>query len=140
MSYRQVEDWTAERNGWKLVGMMGVDAGLCWIGDPCYVIHAEELPKTLGKNWSEFCDTLLDPEGGPHSCLDYKSYGYVSGREGLGVAVSTGYGDGCYPVYVQIEDGRVMRVLADFNPPEDEEEDDYDEDDANSGDDDEEDD
>lgn len=119
MSYRHIEDWTAERNGWKLVGTMGVDAGLCWIGDPCYIIHADSIAKSLGKNWSEFCDTLLDPEGGPHSMLEHKSYDFEMGHEGLGVVVGTGHGDGSYPVYAQIVDGRCMRVLADFDEAED---------------------
>jgi hypothetical protein len=43
-----------------LVGHIGVDAGLCWVGDPCYILHSDKLPETIGKNWSEFCDLLGD--------------------------------------------------------------------------------
>ncbi len=27
---------------WEKIGQIGVDAGLCWIGDPCYILHKEE--------------------------------------------------------------------------------------------------
>jgi len=108
---------TSERR--KLVGHMGVDAGLCWIGDPCYILHNDRLPDSLGKDWTEFCNLLGD---------DYptmKSFDYQMGHEGLGVCVSTGYGDGTYPVYVDIENGRVKSVTVDFFEDEDNEEEDY---------------
>ena len=38
----------------RLVGEIGVDAGLCWIGDPCYVLHANPPPSTVGRTWDEF--------------------------------------------------------------------------------------
>jgi hypothetical protein len=42
--------------------------------------------------------------------LDYKM-----GHAGAGVAVSSGYGDGCYPVYAHYnKDGRVIKVEVDF--------------------------
>jgi hypothetical protein len=34
---------------------------------------------------------------------------------GSSVVFSTGYGDGVYPVYAEIEDGRVVKVVIDFN-------------------------
>ena len=24
---------------WEHIGEIGVDAGLCWLGDPCYILH-----------------------------------------------------------------------------------------------------
>ncbi len=103
------------KDEWTLVGHFGVDAGLCWIGDPCYILHKKksELPKSLGKDWGEFCDTL----GSDNPTA--KSYSYAIGHEGLGVCVSTGMGDGLYPVYALIkQDGewgkRVMAVFIDF--------------------------
>ena len=97
-----------EKSKRVLVGHIGVDAGLCWIGDPCYIIHCKELPATLGKDWGDFCNALSDE--GP----TLKSFEYNPGNEGLGVCVSTGYGDGVYPVYATIKDGRVARVTVDF--------------------------
>jgi hypothetical protein len=45
----------------KQIGEIGVDAGLCWIGDPCYILHKEHPPKAIGTSWDEFCDILLLP-------------------------------------------------------------------------------
>ncbi len=93
-----------------LVGKIGVDAGLVWIGDPCYILHKDKLPKSLGKDWGEFCDALH----GNDNVL--KSFPYDMGHEGLGVCVSSGYGDGEYPVYAEIRDegdgwGERVRVV-----------------------------
>lgn len=83
-----------------LVGTIGVDAGLCWIGDPCYIFdNVDTIPNEL-KDWSEFCNSLHFDTPGP----TMKSFNYKMGHEGLGVCVSTGYGDGSYPVYATISD------------------------------------
>ena len=96
------------------VGEIGVDAGLCWIGDPCYILHKEpneidDLHKSIGKNWSDFCDMV----GRNHT-----QFNYSMGHPGLGVCVSTG--DGTYPVYANIKNGRVMSVFIDFEGEEEE--------------------
>jgi hypothetical protein len=97
---------------WEKVGEIGVDAGLCWIGDPCYILHKKptEVPSNLGKDWSEFCRLLGE---------DYptaKQFNYDLGHPGLGVAVSTGYGDGTYPVYIKKnEEGRIVGVMVKFD-------------------------
>ena len=99
--------------GFKHIGDIGVDSGLCWIGDPCYVMHKKEgkgYPE-LGKNWQDFCE-LLHLEDGKR--FHHKSFGI------LGVATETGFGDGIYPVYAKIEKtdwgDRVTKVMIDFNP------------------------
>lgn len=104
--YLKKEDWT-------LVGSIGVDAGICWIGDPCYILHREDykdgkvvpapLPESLGKDWPDFCNKL----GFTYPTM--KSFSYKHGGEGLGVVVSTGYGDGFYPVYVKLVPGTLLR-------------------------------
>lgn len=112
---------TIERSDWQLVGHFGVDAGIVWIGDPCYILHKEpkNLPKTLGTDWGDFCNKLGD---------DTTVFGYRSDQtEGLGIVCQTGYGDGSYPVYVRKEDGVVVAIFIDFNgilndPDEDDEE------------------
>jgi len=95
---------------WKKVGNFGVDAGLVWIGDPCYILHTEkDLPKSLGKDWSDFCDKLGD---------DYptkKSFGFGNANDGLGICLSTGWGDGFYPVYARILNNRIMQIFIDFD-------------------------
>lgn len=95
---------------WEQVGEIGVDAGLCWIGDPCYVLHPDVAPKAIGKNWKEFCQRL-DGEQYPIA----KQFNYDLGHAGLGVCVSTGYGDGTYPVEIRRdEDGRIAEVRVKF--------------------------
>jgi len=103
------------KSDWKLVGHIGVDSGLCWIGDPCYILHKENgLPNSLGKTWDEFCDKVL----GDSPTL--KSFGYEeNGKDGLGCAVATGYGDGYYSVYALVKNTgswgeRVLAVVVDF--------------------------
>lgn len=126
--------------GFEKVGVIGVDAGCCWIGDPCYVIHKradapeehDRPPKDIGNNWGEFCD-VLDKRGyygkppdmvikdgqvsweGSISPLGHLQFNYDMGHPGLGVLVETGYGDGSYSVFVKKNgEGRIMQVLIDF--------------------------
>ncbi len=101
----------------ECIGEIGVDAGLCWIGDPCYILHRAEPPKAIGKGWDEFCDILHEDDQYP-TC---KQLDYDLGHPGLGVVVSTGYGDGVYPVYAEFsEDGRIARVSVEFIGQDDE--------------------
>ena len=95
----------------RQIGEIGVDAGLCWIGDPCYILHADPAPKAIGRDWGAFCDLLHDDDQYP-TC---KQLNYDLGHPGLGVVVSTGYGDGVYPVFAEFNDeGRVARVCVEF--------------------------
>lgn len=90
------------------VGTIGVDAGVCWIGDPCYVLHSQKPPKDIGQDWDDFCVRLLGSRLARQFCFD-------GGRAGLGVCVRTGYGDGIYPVYADItSDGRVRSATVQF--------------------------
>lgn len=105
------------------IGQIGVDAGICWIGDPCYILHQENgLPKDIGNNWTEFCDRL-DRKGfysGNHIGVQFN---YDGGYSGLGVVSTTGFGDGIYDVFAEIEDRgawgkRVKRIIVEFIPDE----------------------
>ena len=101
-----------------MAGVIGVDAGLCWVGDPCYILHREgeeDTPKSIGRNWMEFCDSL----GRDYPTV--KQFHYDRGHPGLGVCVSTGYGDGGYPVEVRrTAEGRIAEVRVVFIQPGDE--------------------
>ena len=109
----------------KRVGVIGVDAGLCWLGDPCYVLHTNAPPVDIGKNWEDFCD-ILEKKGQHdkgYAQLDYDGPNGTTNGPGLGVVVSTGWGDGEYPVYVTFsKDGRVSKVMVDFEASADDEE------------------
>lgn len=96
---------------WETVGYIGVDAGICWIGDPCYILHKnieenDPTPKELGKDWEEFCDILEKKQDGWKK--QYAQFNYDRGHKGLGVCVSTGYGDGGYPVQVRYTQDKVF--------------------------------
>jgi hypothetical protein len=98
-----------------------VDAGMIWVGDPCYVFGsgASHNPG----EWSEFCDKL------PHDNSICEPLG-----KGVGVAIPSGYGDGEYTVDVEYSDEgswgeRVRSVTITFINDEDDDDDDdlYDE-------------
>ncbi|HMJ57245.1 MAG TPA: hypothetical protein VK540_34485 [Polyangiaceae bacterium] len=96
---------------WLKVGVIGVDAGMCWVGDPCRVIHDEEGPEAaLGKDWYDFC-RLTTKHGieGPTSAAQFDA------KTGLGVCVRSGYGDGAYDVFVRkSRDGKVAELRVVF--------------------------
>ena len=101
----------------KLIGHIGIDAGMCWIGDPCYIFHKEKLPKELGTSWygdkDSFCEILKKKEEEAKS--REVQFNYDMGHEGLGIITSTGYGDGSYPVYATYNDqGRVSKIEIEF--------------------------
>ena len=98
----------------KLVGEFTVDSGQAIIGDPCYL--------ESWANWNQDSDEPFDSynkhEGeygylGACQATIKKGYGELGGN--MAVAVSTGYGDGIYPVYAQInDDERVALLVIDF--------------------------
>jgi hypothetical protein len=86
---------------WKKVGEIGVDAGLVMVGDPCYVLGDDASQRV--KSWSEFCDSL----GNDYPTVKDMNFGFV---------VSSGYGDGLYPVYVKKNaEGRVIGLKVEFD-------------------------
>ena len=100
-------------------GSFAVDSGQAIVGDPCYLDKWE--------NWAE--GTPFDHEG------KAGQYGYLGAcgvtlKEGYGqlgsvdaVAFTTGWGDGLYPVYVEINaEGRIAKVVIDFEGDLDEDE------------------
>jgi hypothetical protein len=85
---------------------VSVDAGIIWIGDPCYVMGQNASHGV--KDWDDFCRKMDE--------TDHWSSNGVSEPlgEGIGVVVSAGYGDGSYDVDVEHDGGRVKRVTVTF--------------------------
>ena len=122
-------------NEWEYAGEVGVDSGQVMICDPCYLpgIFKEGSYKISGKNYKD------DSEWTPHDHRDLfnpknkgkfnysgccvttkeKGYGqlnYKMGHAGAGVVAQSGYGDGCYKVYVKKNDeGRVIEMKIKFD-------------------------
>ena len=95
------------------IGNIYSDAGMCWLGDPCYLRGDEgrRYAKPFFEDWSAFCK-LVD------NSKNHQTFGFDPAKdhegEGMGVVVSTGYGDGSYPVYVTRKDGRIASVTVQF--------------------------
>jgi hypothetical protein len=91
-------------------GSFAVDSGQAMVGDPCYL-----------DQWKTDEDVEWNLEG-KEGQYTYQGASATTisndfGELGLGSAVvfNTGYGDGYYPVYVQMnDDGRVSKVVIDF--------------------------
>jgi len=109
------------QNGTVKIGECPVDSGQIMLVDPCYIKDFD----SDDYNWQEWV-------GNRHGTkFSYSSTCNVTiespaqgGQVGLGVATSSGWGDGTYPVYATIEDGRVASVTIYFSdfPDMDEEE------------------
>lgn len=82
---------------WEKVGEVGVDAGLIWIGDPCYVVAKDS--SHVQPKWDKFCAEL-----------EKKEQNGVGDFGGTGVSISSGYGDGTYEVFVKREDGHIKEA------------------------------
>ena len=73
---------TESNDSRQLIGRICVDTATCLIGDPCQI---------LKHSWDEYLTTepwTVGPVDEPFG-------------EGNGFAISTGYGDGGYPVYIE---------------------------------------
>lgn len=97
-----------------LIGHFSVDSGQAMVGDPCYLDEWQ----SKYDNFAEYVD-----KAGEYSYLGAaqatitNNYGELGGSRS--VVFSTGYGDGYYPVYAEInEDNRVTKVVIVFEDEE----------------------
>ena len=90
------------KDEWKLIGHCGVDAGLIMIGDPCYVT-GDNPANALIKDWDKFCDAYSNPANNIESQTAF-SIPFARGHDGAGVVMSSGIGDGYYPVYARFKE------------------------------------
>ena len=95
--------------GLVLAGSIAIDSGQAMVGDPCYL---DDWDTNKNDEWN------LEGKVGQYSYQGASATTLANNYGELGnsaVVFSTGYGDGLYPVYVQInEDGRVSKVVIDF--------------------------
>ncbi len=95
----------------KIIGYAPVDSGQLIVVDPCYLREWKDGNVDDDSHYGRACQATLGKDGGG-SIL-------VSGIAGDGVAFSTGWGDGLYPVIAHYgegeNDGRIMKITIDFN-------------------------
>jgi hypothetical protein len=115
-------------NNLTLIGEFFVDSGQAIVGDPCYLdewqnwdsnseIPFEEHNNRAGEyGYLGAANATLTKEGyGTLGTGVIESYGLTGTKAGSAVVFSTGYGDGVYPVYAEIdEDGRIARIVIEF--------------------------
>ena len=95
----------------EIIGHVGVDGGMLMLGDPCYTVPSDGPVQRETKGvWGDFLRKYIDYDA-------KEQYWHVGGsREGsMAVVVTTGYGDGVYPVEAEIgDDGRIRSVKVTF--------------------------
>jgi hypothetical protein len=109
------------KNGRYRVGSVGVDAGMVMVGDPCYL---DKWGKDSA-NGTEYIDNEVaeQQESGEYKYTYSGACAATLGEHGAGelgnadaVAVSSGYGDGVYPVFATYNhDGRIVKLEVIFD-------------------------
>jgi hypothetical protein len=105
----------------ELIGYFGVDSGQIIIGDPCYLdqfiteeLFSADLPQPYPYSYNGACSATCSKKGA----------GVLA--NGNAIAVSTGYGDGSYPVYIERDhNGRIIEITISFDGSHETDEDDY---------------
>ena len=121
MDYEDEEETeeTDERPyGFVKIGSFGVDSGQVMITDPCYVKDfvgddKEDFNEDTIKKMQESGKFEYSYNGACAVTLGNPGAGTI-GKYDAGVVSSTGYGDGCYPVYAKYKGGRVKELLIEF--------------------------
>lgn len=100
-----------ETDGWQKVGEISVDAGICWVGDPCYI-----LPDKRGKYidnpgllYTDMLDAMFIQDSIEEGEREFPcrktnqvhAFDHYPGNTGKGIVMGSGYGDGCYDVFVK---------------------------------------
>jgi hypothetical protein len=110
-----------------LLGEVAVDSGQLLITDPCYidgqwkpglgqtVRHTDARPRDRFQSELDINQRSLyeySYQGAVEATRSGKhgSLAFPKGHEGAGVAFATAWGDGMYPVYGELHDGRIVRV------------------------------
>lgn len=88
----------------KRIGECGVDSGMLMVGDPCCFVGREALINGKCFSWDQACREVFCTDPAPDRDEGMDVYD-------LGVAVATTDGDGCYPVFLEIVNGRRRLVV-----------------------------
>jgi hypothetical protein len=99
--------------GWLEVGVVAVDSGHLWLGDPCHVLDpSRKRPRELGTSWADMTNRII--------ASDTQQWLFDAGTPGLAVTVAAGHGDGHYPVWVRrTPAGDIAAVMIQFIPDDD---------------------
>ena len=94
----------------KLAGYFTVDSGQAMVGDPCYL---DDWDTNKNEEWN------IEGKAGDYSYHGASATTIANAYGELGhakaVVFNTGYGDGMYPVYVELNgDNRVSKIILDF--------------------------
>ena len=96
----------------ELAGYRGVDSGQIMVIDPCYAFgdnYNGRDGEATGGNYDAICRVSIADTYGE---FPLPANGYIGN---VGVVTSSGYGDGCYPVFVDIDDNdRVIELRISF--------------------------
>ena len=103
---------------WVLIGKVAVDSGQLMVCDPCYIEEQWIKGTTPGLgdgadhqqfSYAGACDKTNDPhlDTGIHQGGELC---FKAGHTGVAVVFPSGFGDGVYPVYGRLVDGRVVEV------------------------------
>jgi hypothetical protein len=101
------------------IGTIGVDCGMVYIGDPCYIARTP-LGMTgddpQDKHWDAFLQNITQ------MIHAYAAHSVVTGTLPNGTSafpaalcVRPAPGDGEYPVYAEFEAGRIIKVVIEFD-------------------------
>jgi hypothetical protein len=115
----------------KQVGEVWVDSGQIMIVDPCYI----------GDDWDSEYESKVEYDGSGSPSFSYsgacaashngnappgKAFSEANFQMQNGaICTSSGFGDGCYPVYVEVGDygewgNRIKSITIDFDPQDEE--------------------
>lgn len=92
----------------RLIGHVGVDAGIVVVGDPCYLVAGGS---PVDPQWQDIVKQIFDPQN-PHR-IEETSAVQVAGT----IMTKTAGGDDMYPVYAELDaSGQVLSLRIDLRP------------------------
>ena len=91
----------------KKIGIISVDSGTIYIGDPGYISSDKRLHDREG--WEKFCEEVFDPMD-----KNKKEFSKENSSYPQGVVSKTTHGDGVYTVYAHMKNNKVSEIRIKF--------------------------